>query len=143
MSCIDSNCSSASTSAVLSHAVTINIRIVGNRGLQLKNNFVCRNEGRTGPTGAKSSFNQGKINNFCISSVNNSFQCFFKRMGSFLPRAQNCRIMNIVRKQMSCKCFGIEGRKIWNSERSSRPEVFCKKGVLKILRKTPVPESLF
>ena len=37
--CINSNCSSASTSAVLSHAVTTNFRIAGNRGLQLKNNF--------------------------------------------------------------------------------------------------------
>ena len=27
--------------------------------------------------------------------------------------------------------------------RSSRPEMFCKKGVLKIHRKTPVPQSLF
>ena len=33
---INSNCSSASTSAVSSHAATTNFRIAGNRGLQLK-----------------------------------------------------------------------------------------------------------
>ena len=87
--CINSNCSSASTSAVSSHAATTNFRIGGNRGLLLKYNFICRSEYITGLVGAKSSFNQGKINNFCISSVNNSFRCFFKRMGSFLPRAQD------------------------------------------------------
>ena len=87
--CINSNCSSASTSAVSSHAATTNSRIGGNRGLLLKYNFICRSEYITGLVGAKSSFNQGKINNFCISSVNNSFRCFFKRMGSFLPRAQD------------------------------------------------------
>ena len=84
--CIKSNCSSASTSAVLSQVATADFRIARNRGLQLKNNFVCGSEGRTGLVGAKCSFNQGKINNFCISSVNNSFWCFFKRMESFLQR---------------------------------------------------------
>ena len=66
--------------------------------------------------GAKSTFNKEKFNNFCISSVNNSFQCFFKRMRSFLPRAQDWEIMNIVRKQMLYKCFGIEGSKICDSD---------------------------
>ena len=36
--------------------------------------------------------------------------------------------------------------KLWSSNRSSRPEMFCKKGVLENFvkfRKTPEPESLF
>ena len=41
-----------------------NFRIAGNRGSQLKNNFVCGNEDSTGLLGAKPLFNQGKINNF-------------------------------------------------------------------------------
>ena len=105
--CINSNWSFASTSAVSSHAATTNFRIAGNRGLQLKNNFVCKSEARTGLVGAKSSFNPGKVNNFCISSVNNSFRCFFKRMRSFLQRAHDWEIMDIVRKQMSYKYFAI------------------------------------
>ena len=76
--CSNSNCSSASTSAVTTH-----LRIAGNRGLQLKNDFVYESEGRTVLVVVKTSFNQGKINNFCISSVNKSFRCFFIMMGSF------------------------------------------------------------
>ena len=88
--CINSNCSSASTSAVSSHVATSNFRIAGNRGLKLKNNFVFRSEGRTGLVGAKCSLNQGKINKFCISSVNNSFRCFFKRTGTGLGDHRHC-----------------------------------------------------
>ena len=74
---INSNCSSASTSAVSNHAVTTNFRIAGNRWLQLKNKFACGSEGRTGLVDAKSSFKQGKVNNLCVSSVNNSFWYFW------------------------------------------------------------------
>ena len=76
--CSNSNCSSASASAVTTH-----FRIAENRGLQLKNEFAYESEGRTVLVVVKTSFNQGKINNFCISSVNKSFQCFFIMMGSF------------------------------------------------------------
>ena len=99
--CINSNWSSASTSAVLSHAATTNFRIVGNRGLQLKNNFVCGSEGRTGLVGAKSTFNKEKFNNFCISSVNNSFQCFFKRIGSFCQGHRTGRSWTLLES----KCY--------------------------------------
>ena len=81
--CISSNCSSASTFAVSIHAVTTTFRIAGSRGLQPKNNFVCCSESRAGLIGEKSSFNHGKINNFCIFIVNSSFRCFFKRMRAF------------------------------------------------------------
>ena len=37
-------------------------------------------------------------------------------MGSFLPRPQDCCIMDIVRKQVFYKCFGIKGNKICNSD---------------------------
>ena len=87
--CINSNCSSTSTSAESSHAMTTNFRTARNRRQQLKNNFVCGSEGKTGLVGAKSSFDQGKMNNFCISSVNNCIWCFFKRIGSLLSRAQD------------------------------------------------------
>ena len=86
---INSNCSSASTSEVSSHLPTTNFRIGKNRILQLKKNFFCWSKGRTGLMDAKSSFNQGNINNFWIYSANNSFWCFSKRMGSFLPIAQD------------------------------------------------------
>ena len=49
--CINSNCLSASTSAVSSYVATTNFTIAGIRGLQLRNNFVCGSEGRTGMVG--------------------------------------------------------------------------------------------
>ena len=92
----------ASTSTVSSHAATTNFRIAGNRDYNSERNHVCGSEGRrTGLVGAESAFSQGKINNFCLSLVNNSFRRFIKKMGSFLSRAQDWRIMDIVRKQMS------------------------------------------
>ena len=110
MPCIDSSRSSASNSAVLSHVAITNFRIAVNRRLQLKNSFVCGREGRTGLVGAKSSFNQGKIN-FRINSVNNGFRCFFKKLGSLLPRAEDWGFVDIVRKRMLCKCGIFEERK--------------------------------
>ena len=113
---INRNCSSASASTISSHAETTNFRIAGKRGLQLKYNFVCGGEDKTGLVSAKSSFNQGKTNTFCISSVNNSFRCFFKSMGRFLTKTLDWEIIDIVRKQISCKCFKLGGRKAWNSD---------------------------
>ena len=37
-------------------------------------------------------------------------------MRSFLPRAEDWVIMDIIRKQISYKCFEIEGSKICNSD---------------------------
>ena len=85
----------------MSHAVTTEFRIAGTRGLQTENNFVCGREGRTRLVGEKYSFMLKKINNFRISSINNSFQCLFKRMGSFFPTAKDWGSIGIVRKQMS------------------------------------------
>ena len=81
--------------------MTTEFRIAGTRGLQPENNFVCGREGRTRLVGEKYSFMLKKINNFRISSINNSFQCLFKRMGSFFPTAKDWGSIGIVRKQMS------------------------------------------
>ena len=85
-SSINSNCSSASTSAVSSHLATTNFRIGKNSILQLKKkNFFCWSKDTTGLMDGKSSFNQENVNNFWIYSANNGFWCFSKKMGSFLP----------------------------------------------------------
>ena len=52
-------------------------------GLQLKNNFFCGSEDRIGLVGTKSSLSQGKINNFCISSVIIAFDASLKGWGAF------------------------------------------------------------
>ena len=83
--CINSNCSSARTSAVLSHVVTTKFRTAGTRRLQLKNNFACGSERRARLVGEKYSFHQEKMNNFCISQLKIASNAYLKRWEAFFP----------------------------------------------------------
>ena len=77
--CINSNCSSVGTLTIS----TPNYKIVDNWELLFTNNHVHRAETTAELVGTKPSLDQRKSSKFYNSSVDNSFQCRFRRVGSF------------------------------------------------------------
>ena len=57
---------------------------------------------------AKPSLCERKNNNFSNSPVNNNFRRSFKRMVSLLPQGENWGVLDVIRVQVSYKCFGVE-----------------------------------
>ena len=69
----------------------------------------------------------------------------------YFPHFRHSGVFNLIYVKAPFKFFFqlliLKKKKEFRKYRSSRPEVFCKKGIYKeihkILRKTPVQESLF
>lgn len=80
--CINSNCSFVGTFIIS----TPNYKIVDNWELLFTNNHVHGVETTAELVGTKPSLDQRKSNKFYNSSVNTSFQCLFRRVGTLCQR---------------------------------------------------------